>query len=156
MSASDLSNLNVSFTNPATSNIYFNKIWFTVSFQVPSYRNVTIAGSSDFTAVDTMIGVDFQNTTSNAHNQLNVVDNAKAYLYGAYTDDNSVTNFWDRYPAYSVSSSKMEVFATAKGPADTTGASLGNLRTVNTVFYDAAPSGVMTIQRLCPIWIGLF
>ena len=146
MSASDLSNLNVSFTNPATSNIYFNKIWFTVSFQVPSYRNVTVAGSSDFTAVDTMIGVDFQNTTSNAHNQLNVVDNAKAYLYGAYTDDNTVTNFWDRYPAYSVSSSKMEVFATAKGPADTTGASLGNLRTVNGVFYDIT-NGVMAVQN---------
>lgn len=147
VSSADLSNLNISYLNSAGSggNIYFNKIWFTVSFQEPTYRNLTLAGSTDFTAVDTMIGVDFAND-STIHNQLNVMDNAKAYLYGVYSDRDTQIVQNSRIPAFNVTSNSMEVFAIAKNTAlDNTGSSLAALRAVDGSFYDVN-NAVMAIQ----------
>jgi len=53
---------------------------------VPDPRqSIRLLGSATFTAVDTFLGIDLSNATSN-HNTLSLADTSNAYLYGITTD----------------------------------------------------------------------
>jgi ribosomal protein L40E len=71
-----------------------------VEMTIPTYRNLTLAGSTQMTVVNSYIGVDFSNDLLK-HNQLAVLGNANAYLYGAYVDMSQVASpSYSRLPAY--------------------------------------------------------
>lgn len=157
MSAADLRNLNVTFVNNAVSspgNIYFNKIWFDISFQQSTYRDITFAGSTSLTAIDTYFDVDFHNDTNTpgapTHNQLNVIDSAKAYLYGVYGDTEEETNLASRVPAYFIEGNGESLYALSKNAQDNTTASLSSLRAVDGAYYSLAGGRVLAIENFNP------
>ena len=94
MSAQDLRNLNVIYSNSGTGSLFINKVWVSVELTLPTYGNITVAGNSNFTAVDTYIGVDLSDKPLE-HNQLVLMDSSQAYLYGVHIDETQ-----HRYPEH--------------------------------------------------------
>ena len=137
MSSADLSGLNINFANAVASNVYFNKLWVSVEIQVPTYRNVTLAGSTQFTAVNSYIGADFTNKLL-MHNQLAVRDNANAYLYGVHVDmTQTASPSSARLPAYTTVAASFDAGPSSIGAGDTTvGESIADLANNDNIYYD--------------------
>jgi len=126
MSAQDLYNLNVAYQNGAGT-LFINRIWVSVELTLPTYGNVTVAGNSDFTAVDTYIGVDSSDDPLK-HNQLVLMDSAQAYLYGVFIDEKQEASLPNkRTPAFVAVEETFHVTAGAKGADDDTGASISSI-----------------------------
>ncbi len=76
---------------------------------MPTYKNITLAGSSSLTVINSYLGVDFSNETSN-HNQLVLTDNSKAEMYGVSVDtDQNPDLEADRQPAFVTIEKTIEV-----------------------------------------------
>ncbi|MEM0448377.1 MAG: CARDB domain-containing protein [Methanomassiliicoccales archaeon] len=149
MSSADLRNLNISFSNNAVSSpgfVYINRVWFDITFSLPTYRNITMAGSSSLIALDTYLDVDFNNDRI-AHNQLNVRDASNAYLYGVWGDVEEEDIEYERVPAYFISSGTTSAYPISKGTLDNTTSSLATLRSVDGVYYDVAANQVMALEN---------
>lgn len=83
LSAMDLSVLTVTFNNTAGQNVLIDRVWIEVVLSIPAYHNMTMAGNTEFTAVDTYIGVNYDNYTSEStYRKLVVRDGSTANLYG--------------------------------------------------------------------------
>ena len=55
MSSQSLGKLVLNYTNTKTSSVYIDRIWVTVDMRLPTYRNITIGGSTNFIAADSYI-----------------------------------------------------------------------------------------------------
>ncbi len=82
LSSTDLSVLSVTFDNTAAKDVYIDRVWIEVELSMPAYHNITVAGNGEFTAVNTELGVNYQNYTNSAYRKLVVRDAAQANLYG--------------------------------------------------------------------------
>ena len=81
MSSTDLALTQVNFTNAKASPVYINRIWVDITFKLPTYGNISLAGNTSFTAVNTNMDLNYL-STSDAYNKLTCYDQAAAYLYG--------------------------------------------------------------------------
>lgn len=146
MDQGDLGQLNITFTNDdPTKNVYINRVWVTVEFSLNTYRNLTLAGTTDLTAVNTFIAVDFS-TANDTHNVFNIIDQSNAYLYGVYVDTDEGTTV-ERHPAYVCSESTAIVRPLQKGQNDTTGEAIGSLSHNDSNYYVISDGEVMEIDK---------
>ncbi|MBC7108429.1 MAG: hypothetical protein H5T41_06550 [Methanomassiliicoccales archaeon] len=147
MSSADLSKLNITFENndPNGKKVYFNRIWVTVEMSLSTYRNITLAGSTQLTAVNSYLGVDFSSEASE-HNQLVVLDGARAYLYGVYVDTlQGIARLPDRSMAYVPTDRVVIALPLAKGVYDNTGEQLANLTADDNSYYSVGDNKTMHI-----------
>ncbi len=147
MSSVDLANLNVSFINadPAGKRVLINEVWFSIDFSMMTYKNITAAFSSDILGINSFLDVNFDSNNL-THNQLNVIDNSVAYLYGVC--GNEELTEWNRYPAYEINGRAIEVYPLNKGSTDNTGQSVFDLRSNDSIPYIVTPtSSTMAIQN---------
>ena len=147
MSSLDLSGLNIGFNNNGGQTLYINKIWITLEMTIPTYASVTLSGNTQFTAVNSMIGVDFSDKEN--HNTMVLRDNSQAYLYGVGIDTRVVkepTSIANRQPAFITIDKTLEVLVTSKSVNDTTGQSIGSLTSIDTANYQIAPGKVMELN----------
>jgi len=142
MSSAELKNINISFVNnAATASVSFNKIWFTVSYSLGTYRNLTFGGSSKVTGINSFIDVDFESGAT--HNQLNVLDQATTYLYGVYgNNEGSLAS-----TAYYIKSNNAATYALNKNVLDTTGGALSTLRSLDGTYYTVAQNRLLAIEN---------
>jgi RNA polymerase subunit RPABC4/transcription elongation factor Spt4 len=82
MSSMDLSVFSVTLTNNAVENVYIDRIWIEVVLRIPAYHNITVAGTSEFTAVNSALGVNYNGYSSPDYRKFVVMDAAQANLYG--------------------------------------------------------------------------
>jgi RNA polymerase subunit RPABC4/transcription elongation factor Spt4 len=138
-SANDLSRLLV-WINDSTGNILVNKLWFTFETTYDAYNNLTIAGSSSFTAINSYIGANFDPVWQK-HSSISVADTAHAYLYDVRV--NSAMNYTGVIaPAMIGDTASMNAKPLSLGPLNTpvSGDQLP-LLDANTAKYYAVPAG---------------
>jgi len=92
LSSLDLSVLSVTLTNTKAQSVFIDRIWVEVGLEIDAYNNVTIAGTSEFTAINTMIGVNYLNYDLPEHRKLVVTDLAQANLYGVSVEGEFAAN----------------------------------------------------------------
>ena len=145
MSSVDLANLDVSFINGGSQKVLINEVWFSIDFSMKTYKNITAAFSSDVLGINSFLDVNFD-SVARAHNQLNVMDNSVAYLYGVY--GNAAPETPDRLPAYDVSGRTIEVYPLSKGASDNSGQSIFDLRSNDAIPYIVTPTlSTMALQN---------
>ncbi len=147
MSSADLSGLNISFANSVANRVYFNRLWVTVEMPIQTFRNLTLAGSTQMTAVNSYISTDFSNDPL-VHNQLAVLDNADAYLYGVSADmSQTASPSFDRRPAYSTSDRAFSATPSALGSGNTAaGESIANLTANDNRYFNVNSGERMAID----------
>jgi hypothetical protein len=147
MSSLDLSGLNLGFTNNGGQPLFINKVWITFRIIVPAYTSVNLAGNTQFTAVNSYIGVDFSNKEN--HNTLVLRDNSMAYLYGVTVDTAQEPDSpADRLPAFVTVDRTVESLVTSKSANDTTGQPISRLTAVDPSLYDIAARRVIELNGL--------
>ncbi|MFP4169442.1 MAG: CARDB domain-containing protein [Methanomassiliicoccales archaeon] len=147
MSSTDLSDLNITYTNNGGETAYINRVWVSVEAPIDTYRNLTTAGNTQFTAVDSYLGVDFSKTQDD-HNRLVTTDNSNAYLYGAHVDmEENPDPLSDRDPAYVSRESRMSASPLAKGPEDNTGEDITDLIDADDSFYNVDSGNDLSIDK---------
>ncbi|MEM2944084.1 MAG: CARDB domain-containing protein [Methanomassiliicoccales archaeon] len=144
MSSTDLSKINITFENDDSldRNVYFNRIWVGIEIPLPSYRNITLVGSTKLTAINTYLSVDFSDDPSE-HNQLIVRDSSVAYLYGVYADMEQGTV---GASAYLTEDNTLTVLPYARGGDDDTGQPLANLMADDNNYYSVVNGATMHIS----------
>lgn len=149
MSETDLNLLNITFNNNDVGgkNVYVNRIWVSVEFSVNAYRNLTSMGSTALTAANSFFDVDFSDD-SDIHNNMVMLDNANAYLYGVYFDYNDTASSpSNRQPAVICTDSSFISKPLAKSPTDDTGQPIVNLLSVDTSYYVIQNGETMAIDQ---------
>ena len=86
LSSLDMSLLSVTFNNSNADNVYIDRVWLEVTVVYDAQCNMTFAGSSEFTAVNTTLGVNYYNYTLPEYRKLVVTDTAQANLYDVAVD----------------------------------------------------------------------
>jgi len=147
MTSADMSLLNVTFENDGISTVYLNKLWLSVQIPYPSYRNIMLAGTTSFTAVNSYIGVDFTKT-ADIHNSLVLEGPANAYLYGSVFDMalDDGTQPSERKPAIITSDSIYEAVALEIGRMDDTEEPLSDLLFADGNNYIVMPNRSLHIE----------
>ncbi|MDD1743040.1 MAG: hypothetical protein LUO85_00265, partial [Methanomassiliicoccales archaeon] len=114
LSSVDLANLDISFINAGGSggDVLINEVWFSIEIESKTLKNITAAFSSNVLGINSFLDVDFDNETS-SHNQLDVLDNSVAYLYGVSGNEEPAVP--DRLPAYEINGRTIEVYTLSKG-----------------------------------------
>lgn len=84
-----------------------------------TYKSVTLAGNTNLTSVNTYIGVDFS-PDPYRHNNMVLLDNSKAYIYGLTVDESQDPKDYTREPAFVTVETTFEADVTARGSSDTT------------------------------------
>ncbi|MCX6651639.1 MAG: hypothetical protein NT131_08325 [Methanomassiliicoccales archaeon] len=92
LSSLDLSVLSVTLTNTKAQSVFIDRIWVEVGLEIDAYNNVTIAGTSELTAVNTAFGVNYLNYALPEYRKLVVTDLAQANLYGVSVEGEFVAN----------------------------------------------------------------
>ena len=125
MSAQDLHGLNIEMDNVGAGTIEVDRIWVSIAIALDTYRNITLAGNTDLTAVDTYIGVD-QSNDAQKKNRMVLMDDSQAYLYGIYIDGEDAPNIPSEreYPFVMVSTTFQ---ATPGVSNDDTNENVGNI-----------------------------
>ncbi len=88
MSAQSLGKLVLNYTNSRSGNVYIDRIWVTIDMRLPTYRNITIGGSTNFVAADSYIPLNNinenngLNAAKGAYHKLVALDQSVANLYG--------------------------------------------------------------------------
>lgn len=125
MSAQDLYGLNIGVDNTGAGSISIDRLWVGVSLTLDTYRNITVAGNTDLTAVDTYLGVDMSNDQAE-WNRLVMMDDSQAFFYGVYIDvsQNPSTPSDRVYPFVTIAES-FEATAGSVGASDNTGEDVG-------------------------------
>ncbi len=145
LSSVDLANLDISFINALGSggDVMINEVWFSIQFTMGTYQNVTAAFSSSILGINSFLDVNF-NSTARSHNQLDVLDNSAAYLYGVSGNQEPAS---PGLPAYEINGRTIEVYTLSKGPADNTGGSVFDLRSNDNIPYIVTPTSIMALQN---------
>lgn len=150
MSSADLSKLNITFENNDANGkkVYFNRIWVSVEMSLSTYRNITLAGSTQMTAVNSYLGVDFSSEVTE-HNQLVVLDGSNAYLYGVYVDtEQGIARLPDRSMAYVPTDRVVIALPLSRGENDNTGQPISSLLVDDTQYYTVGNGQTMDISGL--------
>ncbi len=85
MSSTDLALTQVNFTNSKANPVYINRIWVEIDLKLPTYGNISLAGNTAFTAVNTNMDLNYLDYTT-TYNKLTCYDQSAAYLYGCAQD----------------------------------------------------------------------
>lgn len=143
LSSVDISLLTVTLTNNNLENVYIDRVWIEVVLSVPAYHNVTLAGTSEMTAVNTMIGVNNLNYTLPEYRKLVATDLATANLYGVEIEDEYDEN--GTAPFVTVRKS-LSFKPTVQGADDTTAEiDVYDLMSNNNVNYVVPGLGILNI-----------
>jgi len=133
LSSIDLSMLSVTFTNNQVEDVFIDRVWLEVVLTVPAYSNITIAGTSELTAVNTKLEVNNLNYTTPGYKKLVVTDLATANLYGVEIADEYVKNGMGPF----VTVRKNLTFKpTMQGDDDNTSEDVYNLLTSDNIYYE--------------------
>jgi len=117
LSSLDLSVLSVTFDNTASQDVMIDRVWIEVQRSIPAYHNITLAGNTEFTAVDTHLGVNYDNYTNmSSHRKMTVMDGATANLYGVSVNG---TFFDGGLSPFQVVESTIQLKPLAQGSDDT-------------------------------------
>lgn len=143
LSSVEISLLTVTLTNNNADDVYIDRVWIEVVLTMPAYHNMTLAGTSELTAVNTMIGVNNLNYTLPEYRKLVATDLAAANLYGVEIDDEYDENGTEPF----VTVRKNLTFKpTVQGADDTTAeANVRDLLVSNNVYYNVIGSGVLHV-----------
>jgi subtilase family serine protease len=135
MSSLDLYGLNIGFTNNGGQTLHVNKVWITLEINVPTYSSVSLAGNTQFTAVNSYIGVDFSNKEN--HNTLVLRDNSMAYLYGVSIDTSveKTVSPAERQPAFVTIDRNMQSIVSSKASDDNTGSPISSVTAKDSSYY---------------------
>lgn len=137
MSSLDLSGLNIGFSNNGGQTLYINKVWITFKITLPTYTSITLAGNTQFTAVNSMIGVDFSDKEN--HNTMVLRDNSMAYLYGITLDpdaEKEPTTIANRQPAFvTVEKTVTSIVSDKTAVVDTTGSAISGVTAKDSSYY---------------------
>lgn len=146
MSSLDLSGLNLGFANNGGKTLHINKVWITFEMTIPTYTSINLAGNTQFTAVNSYLGVDFSNEEN--HNTLVLRDDSMAYLYGVTIDTSAEKTVApaERQPAFVTIDRTVEATPSSKSSNDTTGQSIGGLTAIDTSFYEVAAGNTMELN----------
>ncbi|MDW5561693.1 MAG: CARDB domain-containing protein [Methanomassiliicoccus sp.] len=146
MSSLDLAGLNLGFTNNGGQTIHINKVWITFRIVEPAYTSINLAGNTQFTAVNSYLGVDFSNKEN--HNTMVLRDNSMAYLYGVTVDTSpeKTVSPANRQAAFVAHDRTVEALVTSKSSNDTTGQSIGSLTSIDSSYYNIASGRVMELN----------
>jgi len=141
-SVNDLSRILV-WLNDSAGTVYVNKLWFTMQFSMPAYKNITVGGSTSFTAVDSFIGVNFT-PSPELHTGLFVSDTAHAYLYDVRVNTTSPSGSEYSTPLFGMMSS-MDAKPLTLGPLNTHVSTdhLSYLDSDTPDYYNITPSGTL-------------
>lgn len=138
MSSLDLYGLKIGYENVPTHSVSINKVWTTLSYQMPTYTNVILAGSTSLTVINSYLGVDFSNKTSD-HNQLILTDNSKAEMYGVSVDtEQNPDPLAGRLPAFVTIEKTIEVTPFSIGVNDTSVQNIGAVTALDGAYYSLA------------------
>ncbi len=144
MSAQDLHGLNIEMNNVGAGTIEVDRVWVSIALTLDTYRNITLAGNTDFTAVDTFLGVD-QSDDADKKNRMVLMDDSQAYLYGIYIDGTDTPKVPSKceYPFITVETT-FQATASIVGGNDNTGESLGSSLYLNDgETYRVEPNEIM-------------
>ncbi|MBI0584603.1 MAG: hypothetical protein ISF22_10315 [Methanomassiliicoccus sp.] len=145
MSSLDLSGLNLGFANNGGQTLHINKAWITFKVVVPTYTSINLAGTTQFTAVNSYLGVDFSNKDD--HNTLVLRDNSMAYLYGVSINETKTADSpAERQPAFVTIDESIDVLVSSKSSNDTTGQAIGKITSTDMALYDIASGKRMEIN----------
>ena len=147
MSAQDLHGLNIEIDNAGAGTIEVDRVWVSIALTLDTYRNITIAGNTDFTAVDTYIGVD-QSNDAQKKNRMVLMDDSQAYLYGIYIDgkDTPSLPLERKYPFVMVEST-FQATAGEAGENDNTGEKIGNTTHIDDRTYKVGPNKIIHLTE---------
>ena len=111
-----------------------------LTFTLPTYQNITLAGDTSFTAVNSYLGVNLANQT-NLHNELVVRDDSSAYLYGDMMNQTMSPKGQSMLGAYAAFQNTFTATPYGQSSIDTTGQYIGNLASGDNIPYFVGASG---------------
>ena len=122
LTVNDLSRI-VAWLSASSGTTYVNKLWVQFTFASGAYKNLTVDGSSSFTAIDSFIGANY--SPSFAHHSSVVLDGtAHSYFYNVQIDESSGQSSTSMYStAFFGENASMVAKPFAFGPANTPTAS---------------------------------
>ena len=126
-----------------TGTILVNKLWVEFTFTSAAYKNMTVGGSSSFTAIDSFIGANF-NPSPAHHTAVVMTDTGHAYFYNVHIDLSSAAKSTGMYSSalfgeFSTMTAKPLEF----GPKNTaTAQSLSPVDSNGATYYAIPASGV--------------
>ncbi len=149
LTENDLSRLQV-WANETSGTLYVNKLWFGMTFTQPAYKNLTIAGSSSFTAIHSFIDANFL-ANGARHDAAFVADTAHAYFYDVTINQQATAGYTGPYaPAFVGHISSMTAKPLTFGPlnAAMTPVELSYLDSNTTTYYNVTAGAVMQTYGL--------
>jgi subtilase family serine protease/RNA polymerase subunit RPABC4/transcription elongation factor Spt4 len=149
LSSIDLSVLTVSLTNTKTQDVIIDRVWVEVLLVMPAYQNINIAGTSEFTAVNSYLAVNHFNYTEGEadeydnlaykYRKLVAYGAAQANLYGVTVDGDYLET---GVGPYVVVQDSLMFKPMGLGSSDTSGeSSVYDLINDNTDTYFVVPGG---------------
>jgi len=147
MSSLDLYGLNLGFTNNGGQTLHINKVWITFEITEPTYTSINLAGNTQFTAVNSTLGVDFSNKEN--HNTLVLRDSSMAYLYGISIDNSpeKMVSPAERQPAFVTIDRTVEALVSSKSANDNTDQNIGSLTAADASLYNIGTGRVMELNE---------
>ncbi len=105
---------------------------------IDTYQTVTLAGNTNLTSVNTYIGVDFS-PDPYLHNNMVLLDNSKAYVYGLTVDESQDPKDHTREPAFVTVQRTIEILVASSGSyggfTDNTGEDVNSLSGIDADKY---------------------
>ncbi|OPY33821.1 MAG: hypothetical protein A4E32_00559 [Methanomassiliicoccales archaeon PtaU1.Bin124] len=140
MSSQELAGTVVNLTNSRAAPVYVNRIWVDIELNLNTYHNITLAGNTQFLAVNSEIDANNYNMTNPfmwPYNKLTLLNQAQAYLYGTKitTTTGSTPSANGLSPILSANSS-IAITPTVKGASDTSPSPLINLVADDGSYYN--------------------
>ncbi|HEY3420556.1 MAG TPA: CARDB domain-containing protein [Methanomassiliicoccales archaeon] len=150
MAAQSLSKMTLDYTNTKAGNVYIDRIWVTIDLKLPTYRNITIGGSTNLVVADTYIPLNNINenngtdATQGAYHKLVALDQSIANLYGM-TVQNSTGGYFGTNVFKTRNLAKV---ITANGTNDGTGENVNGLYAQgDALTYDLSIGQTMNIVK---------
>lgn len=95
LTVNDLSRV-LAWVNGTGSSLLVNKVWVEFTFNGNAYKNLTVGGSSTFTAVDSFVGANFSPSPAH-HTAVVTSDTGHAYFYNVQIDQSATANSAQMY-----------------------------------------------------------
>ena len=149
LTENDLSRVQV-WANVTSGTLYVNKLWFGMTFKQPAYKNLTIAGSSSFTAIHSYIGANFLSNGAK-HDAVFVGDTAHAYFYDVTINQQATSGYTGPYaPAFVGHLTSMNAKPLTFGPLNSPVAptQLSLLDSNTATFYNITAGSIMQTYGL--------
>ncbi len=143
LSSIDISLLSVTLVNNNADDVFIDRVWIEIVLTIPAYYNLNIAGDSELTAVNTLLGVNNLNDTMPEHRKLVVTDLAVANLYGVTIEDSYDENGSEPFVTVR---KDMTFKPTVQGSDDTTAElDVRDLLISENSYYNVISAGVLQV-----------